>query len=510
MILILSGIIPLIYVFYTGHIWEDYFITFKFSRNLVEGRGLVYNPGQRVHGFTSPLGVLLPALTYLVTGSDLGAIWLFRILFAVPAFVAGAYFMIKSSEILFKDFAFATYFCVLFYMLDPKGLMFAVNGMETALMLFFISWMIYIVVSGMDGKYLQMGLAWAGLMWTRPDSCVYIGAFIISSLLFLNYVSRKSQVKLFLKAAVICALIYLPWFVWAWIYYGSPVPHTVIAKGAQSQGHEVISSIILLFQNLPTVVGWVYAPAYPHFGPFPFAIGVFSFVCGLAAVLLFIIPGKIDRTVRFMSFFFFIILCYFSWMWFPFPWYFPPLSIIGIPVIGYAVIKLSERLNLRLVFRVAIFASLLICVFVLLILESLRMKAQMEIIEKGNRQAIGEWLSSKAASPEETAYMECIGYIGYYSGLRILDWPGLVSPSVVEAVKNRNANFVSAVAILKPDWVVARGFEAQKLMENEFFSQNYVEEKIFDVRPEIYKRKNLIGSSYLLYDSVFCLFRRKK
>ncbi|HPN84150.1 MAG TPA: hypothetical protein PK821_02330, partial [Victivallales bacterium] len=196
--------------------------------------------------------------------------------------------------------------------------------------------------------------------------------------------------------------------------------------------------------------------------------------------------------------------------WFPFPWYFPPLSIIGIPVIGYAVIKLSERLNLRLVFRVAIFASLLICVFVLLILESLRMKAQMEIIEKGNRQAIGEWLSSKAASPEETAYMECIGYIGYYSGLRILDWPGLVSPSVVEAVKNRNANFVSAVAILKPDWVVARGFEAQKLMENEFFSQNYVEEKIFDVRPEIYKRKNLIGSSYLLYDSVFCLFRRKK
>lgn len=40
------------YAIYTDHAWEDFFITFRFSRNLVEGKGLVYQPGERVHGFT--------------------------------------------------------------------------------------------------------------------------------------------------------------------------------------------------------------------------------------------------------------------------------------------------------------------------------------------------------------------------------------------------------------------------------------------------------------------------
>src|SRR5947209_11944763 len=64
------------YALATQHVWEDYFITFQHSRNLAEGRGLVYTPGERVHGFTSPMGVLLPALCYLATGrgSDVPAL----------------------------------------------------------------------------------------------------------------------------------------------------------------------------------------------------------------------------------------------------------------------------------------------------------------------------------------------------------------------------------------------------------------------------------------------------
>src|SRR5262249_19711036 len=76
------------YILYTGHIWEDYLITFRFSKNLVEGNGLVYNLGERLHGFTSPLGVLLPALGYWLTGNDQSALWFFRI-FSIAAFVTG-------------------------------------------------------------------------------------------------------------------------------------------------------------------------------------------------------------------------------------------------------------------------------------------------------------------------------------------------------------------------------------------------------------------------------------
>ncbi len=46
---------------YSQQAWEDYYITYRASKNLAEGHGLTFTPGERVHSFTSPLGVLLPA-----------------------------------------------------------------------------------------------------------------------------------------------------------------------------------------------------------------------------------------------------------------------------------------------------------------------------------------------------------------------------------------------------------------------------------------------------------------
>ena len=85
------------YAFYTGHVWEDFLITFRHSQNLCEGNGLVYRPGERVHGFTSPLGTLLPALCHLATGqrSYLAALWLFRVMSAL-AFVGAGLLLLRA------------------------------------------------------------------------------------------------------------------------------------------------------------------------------------------------------------------------------------------------------------------------------------------------------------------------------------------------------------------------------------------------------------------------------
>src|SRR3954468_18503114 len=74
--------VPLLFALITNHAWEDYFITLRASRNLVEGHGLVFNPGERVHTFTSPLGVLIPALCTWIAGvhHEEAALWLFRII----------------------------------------------------------------------------------------------------------------------------------------------------------------------------------------------------------------------------------------------------------------------------------------------------------------------------------------------------------------------------------------------------------------------------------------------
>ena len=61
--LIFAGVFVLALAFaaFTQHAWEDYYITYRVSKNLATGHGLVYTVGERVHAFTSPLNVLLPA-----------------------------------------------------------------------------------------------------------------------------------------------------------------------------------------------------------------------------------------------------------------------------------------------------------------------------------------------------------------------------------------------------------------------------------------------------------------
>src|SRR3954447_3347042 len=92
--------VPTAYTLYTNHIWEDYFITFRHSQNLCEGKGLLFNPPERVHGFTSPLGVLLPALFHRITGmgSYSPPLWLFRAA-SLIAFAGSAVFLLHAVSV---------------------------------------------------------------------------------------------------------------------------------------------------------------------------------------------------------------------------------------------------------------------------------------------------------------------------------------------------------------------------------------------------------------------------
>jgi hypothetical protein len=83
---------------YTRHVWEDYWITFRASRNLATGHGLVFTPGERLHTFTSPLGVLLPVGLSWLTGStsDELPLWLFRVV-GIAACGAGVVLLLRVT-----------------------------------------------------------------------------------------------------------------------------------------------------------------------------------------------------------------------------------------------------------------------------------------------------------------------------------------------------------------------------------------------------------------------------
>ena len=269
----------LVFAIYTQHVWEDYWITFRCSRNLATGHGLVFTPGERVHSFTSPLGVLLPAGFSWLTGneSDELALWLFR-LTSLAALAAGMGLLFLLLQRL-QQHRLAIWLTVALLGLDAKLVDFSINGMETGLLFFFLALTIHGLVVPGSRQILRIGVGWAGLMWTRPDSFVYIAALGISALLFSPNrtagQSRKELWKTLLAACLVCTVLYLPWFLWAWSYYGSPVPHTIVAKGTNLPPFSLSAQLfdLLVFPGTllidVTSLLWVFTPTYAWFGGWP-------------------------------------------------------------------------------------------------------------------------------------------------------------------------------------------------------------------------------------------------
>jgi hypothetical protein len=214
--------IALSFAAYTNHAWEDYYITYRVSKNLATGHGLVYTVGERVHAFTSPINVLVPAVLSIITGntSDGLVLWLFRIVSAaVLAAAAVLLFEIarKNSLTLIPAAIMVGLFG-----LDAKIVDFSINGQETAFMMFFLALTLHALTVPSRWTILKLGLAWTGLMWTRPDGFIYFGAVALGFVLFNAgqpiAQSRLRLLKVFLCAGAITTVLYSPWVLWAWHY----------------------------------------------------------------------------------------------------------------------------------------------------------------------------------------------------------------------------------------------------------------------------------------------------
>ncbi len=172
---------------------------------------------------------------------------------------------------------FAAVALVAFLALDAKTIDFTTNGMETGFLLLFVAYTLWAMLVCRERQWLHLGLAWGALMWTRPDSFLYIG-LLSAGLFFFNDVARTGLtrgqwLKLFLQAGVVCTLVYLPWFSWAWWYYGTPVPHTITAKGGDYMAAKNAMGVFKTLIDLPLNVWRGATSSESTFLPSYFQIG---------------------------------------------------------------------------------------------------------------------------------------------------------------------------------------------------------------------------------------------
>jgi hypothetical protein len=482
------------FVLYTRHAWEDYWITFRTSRNLAEGHGLVFTPGEKLHTFTSPLGVLLPALAYLLTlnTSDYAALWIFRVMSALAfAGAAGLLFALARRRQWGLAGAGALVLC---FGVDAKTIDFSTNGMETGFLLLFLAWTLYALFADPAQRWRHLGLAWAGLMWTRPDSFIYIGALAVGALCF----DRRGEswavaIRTLVYAGLLTTALYLPWLVFAGMYYGTPIPHTIVAKGLGASSLLTGEHIGDFLAGLPGRV-WrgensfaaTFLPSYYIVGGWPGWMLHAAGVLGAVVALVWLLPFA-RGPVRAASLTFLAGHLYLSFAaYFPFPWYLPTLTCCAALVLaGLFSQAWTAGRGWQRVSGLGL-AVLLLGSGWLTFHSAVQLAAAQKWVEDGNRKQIGQYLREHA-KPQDTVFLEPLGYIGYFSRLETYDFPGMSSARMVEARRKVGNGWGDLITELEPVWLVLRDTEIGRVRNEDaaIFSQRYKVERVFDVSREV-------------------------
>ncbi len=223
---------------------DDAFITFRYSRSIVEGAGFVYNPGVQTLGTTTPLYTLLMAAFGAAFGTGADSFPWYALTANALADAATAALLLLIVKRLTGN-AWAGALLGALWALSPVSVTFAVGGMETSLA---ILWLVAATYMHIAGRPVWTG-AFIGLGYlTRIDSLLWIAPLLLWQLgeaLNLPPANLRSAVpsphgkgiggevrgwRAVWRTWLAAALVALPWTLFAWAYFGSPVPNSVGAK----------------------------------------------------------------------------------------------------------------------------------------------------------------------------------------------------------------------------------------------------------------------------------------
>lgn len=401
---------------------EDSFITFRFARNLAAGHGLVYNPGEHVMGFTSPLWTIWIALGIKLVHDPVPWARFWAAAADVVTLVLTA-FALERYVSRASAWCFALFFAGWFYFSAVST-----SGMENGVVLA----LVVLSAALTEKRHVLAGPALAALALSRPEG--------FAAALFLALGASW-------RDRLIAALLLAPALLSLHSYFGSIVPQSLIAK-AQIYGTPGPLAGRLWWEWLaPLTLGR--PPATMEGVHLFLAAVVFAPSAVLGARTLW--PLRSTWLGRATAVLLLIWLGY-SALGVPYFWWYLILPLAGVATLVAA--GLPQILKGR-----ALYVSL--AVFLagmwLGVLPLYRGRLQTEVQEFGGA---ADWLSAHV-TPGQKIMLEPIGIIGWSCPLRVVDEVGLVSPAVARRRMQGPGWFTDTVERETPDWLVVRKRELE-------------------------------------------------
>ena len=419
---------------------DDAFITYRYARNIADGEGFVYNPGERVQGTSTPLFTLLLAGSAGIVGSDHIPTASRIIAFIADVISLGILWRLLSA--VSGPARFVT--CALFAMY-PKIVLVSISGMETPLVvsLLLLSYLLLFEQKRTGSTFLVFGL----LLLCRIDGIIWV--------LVCLWRAGWERIKGSPWSALGGVSIPVAWLIFSQLYFGSWLPHSLVAKSV-SYTHE-----------------------FPWFDPVRVLVGYFPFeglkgqssVVQSIAVCMLLVPVFIEliRSVRLQStlavfpMFFVAYNLVFSLGrtivvdWYYFPGYIAYFVCVG-SMTGRIFANVGQKSGMM---RSGLATSLVTLLAVLLGVGASRWSRSLTSLYVHQNAALGTWLKTHASRSAQVL-VEPIGYIGWISEAYIHDYIGLTSPSVISVRRKHpgsDAWFLEYVQERRPDYIVLRNWE---------------------------------------------------
>jgi arabinofuranosyltransferase len=199
---------------------DDAYIVARYVRQLYDGHGLVFNPGERINAVTSPLLTLVLAFVYPVSHDAVDA-------YRVAAAALTAWTLVAISRRAYAALAERFLFLAL-TLASPFVCFWAIGGLETPLLLCACSWLTWLALSANAGNdrrraWQIIGLATVAVL-TRYDAVLYVAP--AAALYFWRYRTDSRTIGV----AIGCAAVVSAWIGFTYAYYGDIFPTSFYVK----------------------------------------------------------------------------------------------------------------------------------------------------------------------------------------------------------------------------------------------------------------------------------------
>jgi Gpi18-like mannosyltransferase len=419
---------------------DDPFITYRYAHNLLAGEGFVYNSGEHVLSTTTPLYALILASLGLVF-RDIPSLgfWLSVVSYAVCAwfvYLIAAHFQFRAAGLL----------AALLTLVSPGVIL--TFGLETGFYLALAFAAIYFYLRGR----VKLGFALLSLLTlTRNDGvllAIVLGAHFLLRFIPLRFAAGTRALNAsrpqalpslgaLLQPFVIYLLILAPWLIFAWWWFGTPLPFTLTAKIAQAQSGLWDSFAMGFMKWLIESLDWS-APLLVFI--IVGAVWAIRARTLLLLIAVWAILYRIAYTLLGVAFY---------------AWYVAPLLPVAALFAGSGVEVSARGLGSRLRAPVAAGVIFALVGGLMLILElradvSAGMNKPSPKVDVYHRAA--EWIAQNTPTSATIDALE-VGVIGYYDERRTLDFVGLVDPSRIPYL--RMQKFAEGVRRASADYVIA-------------------------------------------------------